>query len=260
VTSPTGGTSTGILAVNNTMYLTYSLENTASTGLTTSLSCQDYIKVTNNTSAPKDIAFRISETDLLPYMRKYETAYDGYGFYANKFKLVYQIVQDPNQRPDPGAWKVYDFTTTGITSGVNETIDPKLLENQNPVVTGFIIDTIKNSGATTFDITQSLNMAATNSPSSLQFGDERFFYGNLTTFIGATIFKTIFDIRVFSGLFNATTNPTRSTDLSTNPPNIKISEVGIYDSNNNLVCIGKVSTPVALEAGNTIMLELSMDF
>jgi hypothetical protein len=51
------------------------------------------------------------------------------------------------------------------------------------------------------------------------------------TYIGATIFKTIFDIRVNSGLFNATTNPTRSKDLSTNPPNIKVSEVGIYDIN-----------------------------
>ena len=260
VASPSGGTSTGVLAVNNTIYLTYSLENTASTGLTTSLSTQDYVKVTNTTNAPKDIAFRISETDLLPYMRKYESGYDGFGFYANKFKLVYQIVQDPNERPDPGAWKAYDFTTTAITSGASETIDPKLLENQNPLVTGFVLDTLKDATASTFDITQSLMMAANNSPSSLQFGDERFFYGNLTTFIGATIFKTIFDIRVFSGLFNATTNPTRSTDLTTNPPNIKISEVGIYDSNNNLVCIGKVSSPVALEVGNTIMLELSMDF
>jgi hypothetical protein len=50
-------------------------------------------------------------------------------------------------------------------------------------------------------------------------------------------FQTIFDIRVNSGLFNATTNPT-SKDLSTNPPNIKVSEVGIYDINKNLVCIG----------------------
>ena len=107
---------------------------------------------------------------------------------------------------------------------------------------------------------QGLNMAANNSPSSLQFGDERFFYGNLTTFIGATIYKTMFDLNVATSTFNATTNPTRSQDPSTNPPNIKVSEVGIYDSANNLVCIGKLSTPVALEAGNTIMIELSMDF
>jgi hypothetical protein len=74
---------------------------------------------------------------------------------------------------------------------------------------------------------------ANSSPTSLQFV-WRFFYGNIKH--SATIFKTIFDIRVNSGLFNAT-NPTRSKDLSTNPPNIKVSEVGIYDINKNLVCI-----------------------
>jgi hypothetical protein len=261
VSSPSGGTSTGLLDINSTIYLSYSLENTATTGLTTSLPTQDYIKVTNNSSAPKDISFRISGTDLLPYMRKYESVgYDGLGFYANKFKLIYQIVEDPNDRPDAGSWKVVDFTSSAITGTINQTIDPKLLEIQTPTITGFVLNKINDSGATTFDITQSLNMAPNNSPSSLQFGDERFFYGNLTTFIGATIYKTIFDIRVNSGQFNATTNPTRSQDLTTNPPNIKVSEVGIYDTAKNLVCIGKLSTPVALVAGNTIMLELSMDF
>ena len=261
VISPTGGTSTGVLPVNSTMYLTYTLENTASTGLTTSIPCQDYIKVTNTTSSAKDIAFRINATDKLPYMRKYEGAsYDGYGFYANKFRLMYQIVQDQTIRPDPGAWKAYDYTSTAITSVANQTIDPKLLENQNSNTTGFVLDLIKDSGTTIFDITQSLNMAQTLYPNTLQFGDERFFYGNLDTNIGATIYKTIFDVRVNSGQFNATTNPTRSTDPSTNPPNIKITDVGIYDSTNTLVCIGKVSIPVALESNNTVMLELSLDF
>jgi hypothetical protein len=59
---------------------------------------------------------------------------------------------------------------------------------------------------------------------------------------------------------HSTTNPTRSTDLATNPPNIKLSEVGVYDADKNLVCIGKVSTPIELKNGNNITLELSMDF
>lgn len=253
--------STGLLLPNQTIYLTYSLENNGTTGLTTSLPCQSYTQLTNNTSTPQDIAFRMNSTGLLPYMRKVEKAgYDGRGFYANQFRLLYQIVQDATIRPDPGAWSAVNFTTTAITTTTGATIDPTLLENQNPLVTGFNLTSVNNTGATIFDITQSLNMATVASPTSLQFGDERFFYGNLDTYIGATIFKTIFDIRVNSGQFNATTNPTRSTDPSTNPPNIKISEVGIYDSLNNLVCIGKLSTPVALQAGNTIMLELSMDF
>jgi len=261
VVSPSGGTSTGVLDIDETMYLTYILENQSGSGLTTSLPCQEYIKITNNSSSKKDVAFRISETDLLPYMRKKESVgYDGLGFYATNFKLMYQKVTDPESRPDPAAWKVYDFTTTGLTTNVGETIDPKALENQNPTASGFILDTIKESGSTTFNLISILNMAPNSDPSMLQFGDERFFYGNLETFIGATIYKTLFSLIVNADEFVETTNPTRSKDASTNPPNIKVSEVGIYDSANNLVCIGKLSIPVALEAGNTITLELSMDF
>jgi hypothetical protein len=259
--SPSGGTSTGVLQVGETMYLTYSLENSGTTsGLTTSLPCQTYVKITNTTSGPKDVDFRLIGTDLLPYMRKIESAsYDGYGFHAHKFKLVYQIVADAAIRPNSAAWMTYDFTSTSITGVAGQTIDPKLLENQTPVVNGFVLDSLKDAAASIFDITQSLNMTPNGFPQNLQFGDERLFYGNINTYIGATIFKTIFDIRINSSYFNATSNPTRSTDLTSNPPNIKVSEVGIYDSNKNLVCIGKVSSPIAIN-GNTIMLELSMDF
>ena len=261
LSAPSGGTSTGILDVNETMYLTYSLENSGSTsGLTTSIPCQTYVKITNKTSGPKDIDFRLIGTDLLPYMRKIESpSYDGYGFHAHNFKLVYQKVSDAAIRPDTDAWKTYDFTSTAITSVAGETIDPKLLENQTPVVNGFVLNKLNDALSTTFDITSSMSMAPNVDSSILQFGDERIFYGNINTYIGATIYKTIFDISVDSGLYNATSNPTRSKDAATNPANIKISEVGVYDANKNLVCIGKLSTPVALLPG-TIMLELSMDF
>ena len=258
--SPSGGTSTGMLAVGQTIYLTYALENNYVSGLTNSMSCQKYIKVTNNTTSAKDVAFRINGTDMLPYMRKIESGYDGYGFYADTFKLLYQVVSDAAIRPDSGAWKVYDFTSTAITGTLNKTIDPKLLENQLPTANGFILDILKGNASTTYSMISALNLPANTQPNNLQFGDERFFYGNLTTYIGATIYKSIFQISAGSGYFNATTNPTRSTIASTVPPTIKDTEVGIYDSNKNLVCIGKVSTPIPLTVGTTIMLELSMDF
>jgi hypothetical protein len=259
--APSGGTSTGVLGVNETMYLTYTLENNYVSGLTTPLSCQKYVKITNNTSSPKDVAFRINGTDLLTYMRKIENVgYDGYGFYADTFKLLYQIVAESTTRPASGSWKQYDFTTTAITSVANKTIDPKLLENQTSTITGFVLDKLKDNNATTYSAIESLNLAPNTFPSYLQFGDERFFYGNLRTYIGATIYKTLFNISINAGQFNSTTNPTRSTNPATNPATIKVTEVGIYDSSNNLVCIGKLSNPVPLSGGNTIMLELSMDF
>jgi hypothetical protein len=70
----------------------------------------------------------------------------------------------------------------------------------------------------------------------------------------------MFFIPVNSGQFNQTTNPTRDSNPSTNPTNLRVSEVGIYDSENNLVVIGKLSNPVELSVGNTILFELSLDF
>lgn len=261
LSSSSGNTSTGILTTDKTMYLTYVLENNTSSGLTNSLPCQTYTKITNTTSSAKDVSFKISNVDQLPYMRKIENVgYDGFGFYAYNFRVMYQIVEDINDRPDPAAWKAYDMTTTAITITNSATINPKLLENQIPSQNGFVLTTIINSGATTYSLIQSLNLAPNVSPNNLQFGDERFYYGNLTTFIGANIYKTLFDLRVNPSQFSTTTNPTRSIDDSTNPPDIVVTEVGIYDSDKDLVVIGKISKPVQLSNGKTIMLELSLDF
>lgn len=253
--------STGILEEGKTIYLTYILQNDNSTTLTSSLHTQKYIKVTNNTSSSKDVTFRIDGVDLLPYMRKIEDGgYDGLGFFATNFKLVYQIMDDETTRPDSSAWKVYDFTSNSITNNPGESIDPTLLENQNPSEIGFILTTVTDSSATGYNLIPILNMAPNNQPTYLQFGDERFFYGNLETFIGATIYKTIFSININSSEFNTTSNPTRSKDSTTNPPDIMVSEVGVYDNLNNLVCIGKLSEPIKLNVGDTAMLELSLDF
>lgn len=245
--------SVGVLPVNKTMYLTYSLQNSGVSDFN-SLPCQKYIKITNTTTSSKDIAFKINNIDLLTYMHDSI----GYGFYADTFKLLYQMVDSADDRPDSANWKEYDFTTSAIKPSTY--IDPSLLENQSPSSIGFVLDYVKDSSSVIFDLVPLLNMAPNVSPEDLQFGDEKFFYGNLSTYIGATIYKTIFDIRINSSQFNSTTNPSRSKDITTSLPNIKVSEIGIYDSDTNLVCIGKLSNPIPLTNGNTIMIELSLDF
>jgi len=260
--APSGGTSTGILGVNKTMYLTYSLDNSTTTGLTTTLPCQSYIKISNVSSSAKDVQFKMDAVDLLTYMRKIEAGgYDGLGFHAYGFKVMYQIVDSAADRPDPAAWKVSDFTNTAITTVSGETIDPVALEVQTPLTNGFSLTTLVDTGATTFDIITPLNMASKSTGASeLQFGDERFFYGNIETYIGASIYKTFFPLTINPNIFNTTSNESRSKDSSTNPPTIRISEVAIYDSNKNLVIIGKLSKPTLLLDGKTITLELSLDF
>jgi hypothetical protein len=260
LSAPTGGLSSGILQPNEVMWLTYTLENNSMSGLTSSLPCQYYTIMANNTSGPKDVQFKISDVDLLPYMRKVESPnYDGLGFYATDFKVLYQILPS-DERPTSDGWLEHNYTTSGLTTNLGETIDPEILENQNPNALGFVLDIPTTSGDTIFSIMDTLNMPTNSNPNLLQFGDERFFYGNIDTYIGASIYKTIFSLNISADLFKFTTNPTRDTDLTTNPPNLKITECGIYDSSGDLVMIGKFSRPVKLTPGNSVLLEFSMDF
>ena len=258
--APSGGTSTGSLAANKTMYITYGITNTSATGLTTSLACQKYSKVVNGTAGNQDVEFRINAVSELPYMRKIESAWDGRGFYGNNMKVLYQIVDSVTERPNTALWKEVDFSGTSLTTLPGETINPIALENQNPTTNGFRLSYGNTSGATIYSSIDELNMVPNVSPEILQFGDEKFFYGNLETYIGATIYKTIFKINPNSSQFNTTSNPTRSKDPTTNPPVIRISEVGIYDSDSELIGIGKLSRPAKLDSGATIMIELSLDF
>jgi hypothetical protein len=196
---------------------------------------------------------------MLPYMRKIEDiSYDGYGWYAYNFKILFQITN--GERPSPDAWKVFDYTTTAITDNPNETINPTELEVQTPLANGFLIDSATTSVASDFSLMTSLNMNTINNPNSLQFGDERFFYGNIETYIGASIYKTTFNITVPANAFRFSSNPTRSSNTGVKAPDIRVSEIGIYDTAGDLVMIGKLSLPIRLENGRTIMVEMSMDF
>ena len=256
------GTISGVLDVGETMYLTYSLENNTGSGLTTSLPCQKYAKVSNNTSTSKDIEFIIEDIDLLPYMRKTEkVGYDGKGFYAYDFKLLYQIKTDDTTRPASDEWIEADFTSSAFTTTSGETIDPTLLESQTPATNGFLLTYATHQANTgnTYSLIDKLNipLQTDSSLNYLNFGDERFFYGNLETYIGATIYKTIFGVSI-NNQFNTTSNPTRGDETSA--PDLRVTEVGIYDSTSELIGIGKLSEPVKIAAGDTIMIELSMDF
>ena len=97
--------------------------------------------------------------------------------------------------------------------------------------------------------------------------------GKLDIFLLSTIFntsffvinvfliqvKTIFNINISANDFKTTSNITRPDSLA-DPADIRVTEIGIYDNDNALVMIGKLSKPVKLTTGNTVMLELAIDF
>ena len=253
------GDCTGCLEAGETMFLTYGLQYTGSTGFTSVLPCQRYTVLENNTQSDKDLQFRINNINQLPYMRKLESpTYDGYGFYANQFVLLCQKINPATQtRPLPSEWRVVDYTSTLITSGASETIDPILLENQNSANTGFSLKGSEYNLASgnTFNLGVELDLPKGDSYGKLTFGDERLYYGNLRTFIGATIYKTLFTINVDGATLQSSSNTTYTVGNDR-----FVSEVGILDNDGNLVMVGKLSRPIRIADSSTASIELTIDF
>lgn len=250
---PLNGLGTGVLPKGKTMYMTYVLE--ANNGLQYFLPQQKYTKFINNTKIDRDIEFSLEDTGLLPYMRQLEKAgYDGLGFYANRFKVLVQIVNNPDDRPDPKNWIALNYTSNSITNVANYTINPLRFENQMIQETGFVLNTAKYLTGTLYNLSN-LQIPLLNCPEDLQFGDERFFFGNLDTFIGACIYRTVFKLIIDVNEYVKSSNPTWSEGKD-----LYFSEVGIYDEDQDLVAITKMSRPIKMDPNTKFALEVSLDF
>ena len=257
LTTPVAGECNGVVKPGESIYLTYTLKLTGTTGFTPTLPCQRYTVIDNTSNSDKDVQFRINNLDQLPYMRKVEdVGYDGYGFYADQFILLSQVIdKNITSRPYPDQWREIDFTSTKITGVSGGTIDPLLLENQISDTTGFILTEDLYTGATIYDLGTDIDLSRGLNYDKLTFGDERLYYGNLRTHIGATIYKTLFIVNLDGAQIKSSSNTTFSTGIDR-----YVSEVGVLDNNNNLVLVGKLSRPIRIADSTTASIEVTIDF
>ena len=89
----------------------------------------------------------------------------------------------------------------------------------------------------------------------LCFGDEMYFLGNVTADIHADVFTTDPQIELSQNEFNSSTNATWD---GISP--VAITEIGIYDSNKNLVAIGKLNDPIIKDFTIARTITFAIDF
>lgn len=244
-------TQNGILEKNKTMYVTYTLESNDS--IQHILPQQQYLKFVNNTSYSKDIEFYIEKINYLPYMKQKESiGYDGLGFSFHRFKILYQIV-DNGQQPKSENWLSVDYTNNFLVDQIGNTINPLKLEVNNSTSTGFIINNIKTSSAVKYDLSV-LGVPDEKCPDVLGFGCEKFLFGNLSVEIGACVYKSIIELILDSDVIVRSTNPTWTNQK------LKLSEIGIYDDQYNLVWINSFFKPIEIAENTKSLIELQMDF
>jgi hypothetical protein len=237
----TGQTSTGILTnIDEQMWITYRFD---STGFTESLHCNYYQVITGPdtgcTTTSQNVAVRFG--DEFPFLGNDSTT----GFTATNFKILAQKVVT-GQKPSPTSWREIDFTSQLTSSMIGGLIQASGVTNQV-----FQVSSDNYTGASIYNLANYIDLPTTAEPNILNFGDEYYFYGNIETDIMATIYEMKYLVNLGVNQFTSSSNP--SFSAGTNP---YITEIGLYDSNLDLIVISKLQSPVKRQGIQQFVVKL----
>jgi hypothetical protein len=239
----------GVVDGTEILYLTYLLASNS--GYTTGLHCQNFICVNTvdlNGEGCSPILKQAVNVQLPDGQFPYMAVTGGTGWYADKFYILAQK-QPYGTYPQPEQWVSMDFTSEISGHVVGNRINPI-----NLTATNFQITQSKYSSGSTYNLNDYIKIPQIAQTNNLQFGDERFLFGNIEATGVSSKYRTKFVFTIPPNQFNTSTNPTWS-----NGNTIHISEVGIYDVNKNLVAIGKMNVPIEKVSNSTIIIEIAFD-
>lgn len=247
----------------NTAFISYILIPT--TGLTAgnysqTIHCNYIKKIDLGTTNPNIQEISLNFPDESDFKFLSSDVSENTGFTANNIHAIVQVVSNAafdsfdDVKPDSTLWKQVDITSqvTGYTASTSFFLTPA---NLTSVV--FKISLLQYDTPSIF---MEYNLDYLNYPSSSQienlvFGDATYFFGNVSTKIKADIYTTDISINLPLNEFNSSTNKTWD-----GVETVFISEIGIYDSNKNLVAIGKLNDPVAKDATIARTIVFALDF
>lgn len=228
-------------------------------GYSSAIHCNYIQKLETDSLINKTINFVVPDGSLFPFLKsayQIQSGFDGFGFNANKLYALVQIVNATGNTvsADPANWSIIDVTPQ--LSGYNT------FSGSTIPVTAFNASTIITIGVQESLNSPKYDLSYLNTPSNLSsdddkltFGEEAFFYGNVKSDLQAIAYTTEIPAVLQLNEYNSTTNPTWDT-LSP----VTISEMGIFDDNNNLVAIAKTNNPIQKDATIYRTILFALDF
>lgn len=249
-----------------TAYITYMLESTS--GNTENISfggaihCNYIKKINLDNISSNEINIKFNSTDDFKFLNTGGTGFNG--VLIDKISMIAQIVDNSeftnvnDIKPASDKWRKYDVTQqiadkfSGFTVG--NLIKPINLVNivfKLPVVDYF------NAPQYTLDYLSypSIDNIGTDLNKPLTFGDEEYFIGNVSTDIAAIAYTLDLEINLLGNEFNSSNNSTWGGNSD-----VYISEIGLYDDDNNLVAIGKLNKPIKKNSNTAKTIAFQIDF
>lgn len=235
--------------MNFTVFTTYAL---IATGYTQGLGCRpaihcNYIKSVEIDTLNLDI-HEISLNFSNP--NEFKFLNNGVGITGYTGHRIYMLVQigitTSDTKPKADKWKIYDVTNQ--INGYTGILTPSGLTN---VV--FKAPLNLYAGKNNYNL-QYLNYPSFSQTNELVFGEEQYFFGNVTADIKADVYTTDLSINLPSNQFNSSNN------LTWNGDKVYVTEIGLYDSNKNLVAIAKLNDPVPKNSSISRTIVFAIDF
>ncbi len=271
VTLDTSNT-TGLLQSGYTYYVTYiaSSEPTYSSGTSygypQALPCQYIQKIEGKEDSLGNPQYlrAFFNTSFFPYLRNSAglDSFSGTGWNANKVQLLVNKVDTTltpgtnfDNIPTDG-WRLMSSGTTGngLYTGATGslTIDPLNLAGFQ-----FIVSQEDWNSGSTYVLDNAFYDNNDISTNGLNFGSEAFFFGNITTAIMATTFKSVMTVLAPDPNYNTSTNSSFDGLLDFDT---YITEIGILNNDNVLVAVGKPTYPIKKNASRYLAFQLEIDF
>lgn len=238
------------------VFVTYNFEGapytaTTSLGLSESLHCNFIQKIETDTLNGKDLNFFFPQ-NAFPFLNNM-TGGTGFGWSAIKINAIVQVVDGTGTTVSASSesWKKIDITDQLVGHTLGSAISQNSLQT-----TVFKITFAQVNLAPYYDLSYlSIPTSLYSDTNKLGFGEEVFFFGNVKTDIGATVYTTDIAVQLPLGEYNSTTNPTWD-GLSS----VYVSEVGLFNDNNVLLAAGKFNYPVEKKSSIYRTILFSLDF
>jgi hypothetical protein len=248
--------------MENTLYawVTYWFESTrpylngVSLGLGRSIHCGSITKVEKENYNGEKIIIKIPNQSKFPFMRDAnQIVGDGTGWNANRLHIITHINFDGHY-PNGGEWKRIDITNKlpNFPTWSGTTIPKSSISDFMYEIT---FEEYENAPTYNLDY---LNMPLDGDQDNhLNLGEEVIFFGNVKADAEAIIHRSYIDIDLPESEYNYSTNPTFNAERD---DSVYITEIHIYDDEDNLIMTAKPNNPIKKNSTIGRTLRLSIDF
>lgn len=100
-----------------------------------------------------------------------------------------------------------------------------------------------------YDLNDFITLPANNT-TGMTFGDETFLFGNISTSIKSTTYKSIMNMTVLPNRYIKSNNPTFNENIH----KVAFTELDIYDDDGNVVAVGKFSQPLQRKLNSDVQI------